>query len=68
MSVFPRSVARAGQKNLGFVWWRVSEVCLRYGLHSESRYVSELQLNLFLATTHLGDMEIAVDRWLLVAE
>ena len=41
-SVFPRSAARAGQKSVGFVRRGVSEVCLRYGLHSESRYVSEI--------------------------
>ena len=27
-----------------------------------------IQLNLFLATIHLGYMEIALDRWLLIAE
>ena len=62
MSVFPRSAARAGQENLGFVRRGVSEVCLRHGMHSESRYVSDLQLTLLLATTLLGGMEIAVDR------
>ena len=29
---------------------------------------TKLQLNLFEATIHLGDMEIANDRWLLIAE
>ena len=28
---------------------------------------SQLQFNLFLATIHLGDMEINIDRWLLIA-
>ena len=27
-----------------------------------------IQLNLFLVTIHSGDMEIAIDRWLLIAE
>ena len=27
-----------------------------------------IQLNLFQATLHSGDMEIAIDRWLLIAE
>ena len=28
----------------------------------------EVQLNLFLATIHSVDMEIAIDRWMLIAE
>ena len=35
---------------------------------SKLSFVSDIQLNLFHATIHLGDMEIAIDRWLLIAE
>ena len=36
-------------------------------LHSHSQ-TDEIQLNLFLATIHSGDMEVTIDRWLLIAE
>ena len=36
-----------------------------YQLALEIKYI---QLNLFYATIHSGDMEITIDRWLLVAK